>query len=124
MNPTEAARIACAIAILRPDWDARSLQTFLTDDRNHIARRPYQDAAAALTFVACDPTSKTPARVLEAGPWWKIGQPAPVPPTVVFCRSCRDEHYPGSECTRTAPPTETPHFDDLRRALQESTKHD
>src|SRR5690606_24893959 len=29
-----------------------------------------RDVAVAMAWVAADPESKTPARVLEAGPWW------------------------------------------------------
>lgn len=67
MTPIELHRLAGAVAILRPDWPAASLQTFL--ERN-LAHRPLRDATVALIACALDPATSTPARVLEPGPWW------------------------------------------------------
>lgn len=69
MNETERDRIAAAIHQLRPDWPASSLRTLL--DRPALKDRPRRDVAVALTWVACESKSQTPARVLEAGPWWQ-----------------------------------------------------
>lgn len=69
MNETERDRIAAAIHQLRPDWPASSLRTLL--DRPTLKDRPRRDVAVALTWVACESKSQTPARVLEAGPWWQ-----------------------------------------------------
>lgn len=69
MNDNERDRIADAINRLRPDWPVPSLRTLL--DRPQIKNRPRRDVAVALTWVACESTSQTPARVLEAGPWWQ-----------------------------------------------------
>lgn len=68
MNHIETARLAAAINMLRPDWPTSSLQTFL--DQHFTGSRPFRDAAIALVWIACDPNSRTPKRVLEAGPWW------------------------------------------------------
>jgi hypothetical protein len=75
----EHARLAAAANLLRPDWPTASLQTML--DRDH-APRPIADLAVALVAVAMDPTSKTPARLAEHGPWWNLGrdEPTPQPP--------------------------------------------
>lgn len=62
-----AETIAAAINILRPDWPTKSITTII--GRNLI-NRPYRDLAIALTIIATDPTSKTPARICEDGPWW------------------------------------------------------
>lgn len=67
MDLTETTRLAAAINALRPDWPHASLVTFLTRD---LSDRAYRDVAVALTWVACDPATQTPRRVLEAGPWW------------------------------------------------------
>lgn len=64
----ELARIAAAVNLLRPDWPTKSVQTLL--ERDH-ATWPYHDLAVAAVWVATDPTSKTPARLSEAGPWWQ-----------------------------------------------------
>lgn len=68
MNDNEIQRLALAVNSLRPEWPVKSLRTFLA---GKLAPRPYQDVALALVFVATDPKTTTPARVLEAGPWWK-----------------------------------------------------
>lgn len=68
MNDNEIERVAAAINALRPDWPSASLRTLIT---NKLGSRPRRDVAVALTWVACDSTTKTPARVLEAGPWWR-----------------------------------------------------
>lgn len=68
MNDLEIARIAGAVSTLRPDWPTQSLITLL---RTKLANRPRRDVAVALVWVACDSDTLTPARVLEAGPWWK-----------------------------------------------------
>lgn len=71
MNQVEAHRLAAAINELRPEWPLASLSTFI---RNQLGTRAYRDAAIALAWVACDETTLTPARVLEAGPWWRATQ--------------------------------------------------
>lgn len=63
----EIDRIAAAANALRPDWPVKSLRTLIADKLAHRTRR---DVALALTWVACDSTTVTPARVLESGPWW------------------------------------------------------
>jgi hypothetical protein len=70
----EHARLAAVLNLLRPDWPTTSLQTML--DRDHAAR-PFTDLAVAAVAVAVDPTSTTPARLREAGPWWNVAHAAP-----------------------------------------------
>lgn len=67
MNPTAIVRIAAAANSLRPDWPSSSIVTLLT---KNLAERAYRDVAVAMAWVATDPESKTPARILEQGPWW------------------------------------------------------
>lgn len=62
----EIERIALAANAHRPDWPVSSLVTLLS----RHAGRPYLDLAVAMTVVACDPATRTPARINEAGPWW------------------------------------------------------
>lgn len=69
MNENERDRIAAAVHNLRPDWPTPSLRTLL--DRPQLKDRPRRDVAVALVWVACESQSQTPARVLEAGPWWQ-----------------------------------------------------
>lgn len=68
LDETQVARLAAAANSLRPDWPLRSLQSFIA---NRLVARAYRDVALALTWIATDPKTETPARVLEAGPWWK-----------------------------------------------------
>lgn len=68
MLTTEIERLALMAHALRPDWPAKALRTFVA---NQLADHSYQDAAVAFAFVACDPQTETPARILAAGPWWK-----------------------------------------------------
>lgn len=68
MNNHEIDRIAASMHQLRPDWPVASLRTLIT---NKLGDRPRRDVAVALAWVACEPTTTTPARVLETGPWWK-----------------------------------------------------
>lgn len=103
IEQTEAARLASAINALRPEWPTQSLLTFIRDKLSH---RAYRDAAVALTWAACDPTTLTPARVLEAGPWWNattaqgatvsaISHHCPIPghgdQKAWDCKHCADE---------------------------------
>ncbi len=97
MDKTERQRIAASINALRPDWPIASLETFL--DVN-LSMRAYRDVAVALTFVACDPSTRTPKRVLEQGPWWTVSSPSssgpPLPPPM--CRRCRSPHPADTGC--------------------------
>jgi hypothetical protein len=69
MNEVEISRIAAAISDLRPDWPAASIRSLL--NRPELKNRLRRDVAVALTWVACEADTKTPARVIEAGPWWR-----------------------------------------------------
>jgi hypothetical protein len=121
MNHNEAMRIAAATNQLRPDWPVASLVTLLA--RPELANRPRRDVAVALTWVACDAESKTPARVLEAGPWWKAAnggedvrpQHRPYDPRST-CHVCSlgphdpDDHaFISVERARAVPSTPRPH---------------
>jgi hypothetical protein len=69
MNDHEVERIAASLNMARPDWPKQQLKTLLRDER--IASRPRRDVFVALAWVASEPNSHTPYRVLEAGPWWR-----------------------------------------------------
>lgn len=80
MNEVELARLAAMAHALRPEWPAQSVKTYL----HAFAGSAFRDVAVALAWVACDPTSATPARLAENGPWWQAtrlpGMTANVPP--------------------------------------------
>ena len=63
----ELQRIAALANVLRPDWPMVSVLSML--QAKHT-RRAYTELAVAMTIVACDPVSRTPARLNEMGPWW------------------------------------------------------
>jgi len=102
MNANEISKLAHAINELRPDWPTSSLKTWIT---NNLGRRSFRDAAVALVWVALDirgdgsyATDK-PARVLEAGPWWRAAA-AGEQGDVVPRNPSRDEACP--VCSRFA----------------------
>ena len=69
MNEHEIERISAAMNQARPDWPTKQLRTLLAHPQ--LADRPRRDVFVALAWVASEPNSATPYRVLEAGPWWK-----------------------------------------------------
>lgn len=69
MNEHEIDRIAAAANQLRPDWPVASVRTLLR--KPELANRPRRDVAVALAWIACEANTATPARILEAGPWWR-----------------------------------------------------
>jgi len=83
----EIQRIAAAMHALRPEWNPRSLATFL--ERHHAARA-YRDLATAACIVATDPRTKTPQLLNEHGPWWAATQ-------IVFTGKTDPLHFP--RCT-------------------------
>ena len=109
LTDVEASRIADAVAALRPDWPARSVRALVA---GRLRDRAFADVALALTAVAVDPASETPARVLEPGPWWtatranRPGAATPVPSTPAC--PIHPEHPTGSKacpaCTREKTP--------------------
>lgn len=89
MDDHEAQRIAAAAHQLRPDWPVASLLTII---RKNLIDRPRRDVAVALAWVACETNTANPARVLEAGPWWKAAG-------VEGKSSHRDNPEPADRCT-------------------------
>lgn len=112
MNEHEIDRIAAAVNVLRPDWPVNSLRTLL--GRAELTHRPRRDVAVALIWVACDSDTKTPARVIENGPWWRAATAglaeeahAPRPPKgTEACRLC-GRHLDRCTCgqQQTRPPS-------------------
>lgn len=93
MNDHELDLLAATFNIARPDWPTKSLRTFLA---KNLASRPYRDVFVALAWIACEPRTATPARVLEAGPWWQAaaveGRLVPRHPSpVTACHNCGGE---------------------------------
>ena len=118
LSDTEVSRLADSIHAGRPDWNPRSLRAFIAAKMRGYA---FADAFVALAVVAADPTSETPARVLEPGPWWTAtranrtdttyrpgpdGNPCTVPghehERSDRCRLCRAEDLAGTETTAPA----------------------
>lgn len=95
MNDHEKTRIAAAVNQLRPDWPTASLRTLMA--RPGLANRPRRDVAVALTWIACDAKTHTPARVLEAGPWWQAV-------AVEGTTASRNPFDPSSSCDECSQP--------------------
>ena len=76
MTPEEADRIAVSIHSLRPDWQAASLKTFIANQETKggikLRDKSARDVLLAFAWVALDPRTKYPGRVLEGGEWWLL----------------------------------------------------
>ena len=110
MMPEHIDRLACAVHALRPDWAATSLRTFIAVN---LAGKATLDASLALVWVALDPATRTPARVLESGPWWRASNPepqmlTPTPPSA-GADSCRICQRDPASCRRAAEVAGDPH---------------
>ena len=123
MIPNEMDRLAHAVNALRPDWPVGSLRTFIAI---HLSAKTYRDATLAFAWIAVDPTTRTPARINESGPWWGVANDAPETDRSITayrgprCRVCgRDRAGHDSaeskvppearhEWTETDPPRATP----------------
>lgn len=112
MNRHEAEKVAAAVHELRHDWPVASILTVLA--RPPLCHRPWRAVAVALTWVACEYGTHTPARVLEAGPWWVAanvdGGLAPRDPHYhEACRTCGRRLQScicGEKRTKPEPPAE------------------
>ncbi len=93
----ETERLAAMANALRPDWPLKSLTTFIV---NELTRRTYREGAIALAWIATDPATDTPKRMLEAGPWWNASraQAATVSVVVTRCAVQGHEHLPAARC--------------------------
>lgn len=127
MNASAVARIAAAVNVLRPEWPVPSLRTLLESDA--LRHKPWRDVAVALTWVACDPASKTPARVKEAGPWWRAAGAegathVPANPTrETACKTCGRVYSATPPCcdapaNRPPKPADPERVAQIRRSLR------
>jgi hypothetical protein len=96
-SDTEIQRLAASTNQLRPEWPTRSLVTYLTN--NHAARA-YRDLAVALAYLATDPTTLTPARLGEAGPWWRATEEQTRTPVGRRVACPFHDDQPASRCTK------------------------
>lgn len=101
MDDVARDRIAAAVNMLRPDWPVASLRTLM--GKPELRNRPARDVAVAMTWVACDPRSETPARVLLAGAWWRAANAnaEKTPGHLTMAQGChcgRPLHAPDEDC--------------------------
>lgn len=123
MNEHEIERIAAAVNVLRPDWPTNSLRTLIA---TKLGNRPRRDVMVALAWIACEPNTATPARVVEAGPWWRAaaagGESTNTPPRLdQACRLC-GRHTTTCLCDdepTTRPIAAVPPTSDYQTARQE-----
>lgn len=117
MNRDDAARIAEAITMIRPDWLKSSLLTMLHDLRAKDALEVH----LALVWIAYDPATKTPGRVREEGPWWHLlGAKTPAAP------ADRSHDLPRwrddlTDTPRADPATVAKYANQVRQAAREAT---
>lgn len=71
LTRAEAERIAASGSALRPEWSVEQILAVLKDPRIRV-QRAYLDVAVAVTRLACDPQTRQPTRLLEAGRWWAV----------------------------------------------------
>ena len=91
----ETERLAAMANALRPDWPVKSLTTFIV---NELTRRTYREVAIALAWVATDPATDTPKRMLEAGPWWNASRAQAATVSVVVTRCGDHPEHPAARC--------------------------
>lgn len=91
----ETERLAAMANALRPDWPLKSLTTFIV---NELTRRTYREAAIALAWIATDPATDTPKRMLEAGPWWNASRAQAATVSVVVTRCPEHPEHPAARC--------------------------
>ena len=91
----ETERLAAMANALRPDWPLKSLTTFIV---NELTRRTYREVAIALAWVATDPATDTPKRMLEAGPWWNASRAQAATVSVVVTRCPEHPEHPAARC--------------------------
>lgn len=119
----ERQRLAGMANALRPDWPTKSLYTLLTHET--VVNRAYRDVALALTWISTDPTTRTPARLHEPGPWWNT-TPAATPanrPTPGHPRPCQQCHWPHPPDQPCEQPDDTEHRrSPQRQALRDAAR--
>jgi hypothetical protein len=138
IDQTDAHRLAAMAHALRADWPLRSLVTFIERD---LAARAFRDIAVALAYVACEPNSATPKRLLEAGPWWRAASapsdqtwrpprkdeccPVHLGSWAGNCSGCAADRAAGDETTPGDPrrPDRTERIAELRRIQGETRAH-
>ena len=91
----ETERLAAMANALRPGWPVKSLTTFIV---NELTRRTYREVAIALAWVATDPATDTPKRMLEAGPWWNASRAQAATVSVVVTRCGEHPEHPAARC--------------------------
>ena len=91
----ETERLAAMANALRPDWPLKSLTTFIV---NELTRRTYREVAIALAWIATDPATDTPKRMLEAGPWWNASRAQAATVSVVVTRCPVHPEHPAARC--------------------------
>lgn len=117
----DAARIADAITALRPTWTQNRLMALMANPTIRARRQP-KDVAAAFAWIALDPDTREPTRILESGPWWGTADASARSDGPAYRytnpRDCRTCNQPESKCTRDGHEY-APAFNGLDRATPE-----
>lgn len=119
MTREDAERIADTMVAIRPEWVHASIMTILHD----LRARTVRDVHLAAIWIAYDPTTRTPARLREAGPWWQLRDMREATPQVPSVHE-RWRHEPPT--TPAPPETRAECLARIRAAAErrEETRHD
>lgn len=124
LNKDETHRIAAATNALRPDWPMKNLITFID---NNLNARTYRETAVALAWVASDPISRTPGRVLENGPWWRNNNGDQATVSVIPTKCGEHPEYLARNCpaceTQTDSVNYKTHVASIKAALKTRPRH-
>lgn len=117
LTNTQIERLAGMANQLRPEWPVNSLVTYIKKHRT----RAYRDLAVALSWVATDSDSHTPARLDENGPWWKAAAIAEGGARrgdhTMRCAEHRDQRLPCPSCAEGIKPPPAEVLGDIKAAL-------
>lgn len=114
MTKADARIIAESVALVRPDWLVSSLTSLLHEFR---AKEP-RDVHIAALWVAYDPQTRTPARLREDGPWWRLGSPQHDPTAAPTLPRWRDDL---TDAMPAPPDVVARYAEQARQAAREAT---
>ncbi|MBK9156651.1 MAG: hypothetical protein IPM11_00705 [Micropruina sp.] len=115
MNTLEIERWAAVLNAARPDWPEPSLRRFAT---NSLAHRTYRDALVAGVWVAADPATRNPGRIVEPGPWWQATAADDRTAPRIEVERCPHGVKTYAPCVECRPPSDP----EVRRAAIEQAK--
>ena len=111
----ETERLAAMANAMRPDWPTKSLVTFISRE---LTQRTYREAAVALAWIATDPATVTPRRMLEQGPWWLASRAQAATVSVIATRCGEHPAHPAARCPECPTPEDVAAVDHAAHAAK------